>query len=705
MENINLTIKNNIATLCFNLENEKVNKLSFQVLHELNEKLDSIKDDRSIKLLLITSAKKHIFIAGADINEIREIKEKDEIYNLLLKAHKIFNKLENLPCPTISVIDGACMGGGLELALNTDYRVSTNTSRVKIALPEVKLGIIPGFGGTLRLPRLVGLLPSLDMILSGKTIDAKKAYKLGLIDKYFGEGQLEYKLEEFCDGVLKGKIPKKKKPFSLIDLLPFVRNIVYQKAKEKLDKKLHPRFYSPFRALEVIKNSYGKTLEEGIEIEARAFSKIAITSESKNMIELFFTSEELKKDFKNIKTQSPIERTAVIGGGVMGKGIIWLFTKYTNDIRVKLRKLNNASDIFDSVSKLYTYFLKTRKMTKPQIELKLNKLSFTDKFNGLGLTDLALEAIVEDIDQKKATYKELESNLKDDAIIASNTSSISINKLSDELKHKDRFLGIHFFNPVNMMPLVEVIPSQHISEQNIARTFEFLRRCGKTPVLVGDCAGFLVNRVLLPYINEAGYILEEGGNITHIDKTLKDFGMPMGAFNLTDVVGIDVGYKVADILQNAYGERMKINSVLSSVHNDLKLKGKKAKKGFYLYENNQEKENPEIQKLIKNNTTISKDEIVNRTIFIMVNEASRCLEESIIKKTNYLDFAMIAGTGFPAFRGGLLKYADSIGIAKIVETLENYKERYGDRFTPSDLLYKLRDEQKNFYNGGELWNC
>lgn len=699
-------INNAVATLCFDMENEKANKLSQEVLKELEQLLEEIKDNKLIKVLLITSAKENIFIAGADINEIKQMNDEHEIYNVLLSIDSVLNELEQLPYPTVAVINGACMGGGLELALCCNYRIATSAAKTKIAFPEIKLGIFPGFGGTQRLPKLVGLINSLDLILTAKIIDAKKAHRIGLVDKYFMEGHLEFQIEEFTQAIINNTLNERKKPFKIMEYFNFTREIIFSKAKENLVKKVHPNFKGPYAALELISKTYGTNLKDGIEKEARAFASIAITPESKNLIDLFFISEEIKKDYKDTKFDKKIQSTAVVGNGVMGKGIIWLFSKFATDVRIKLRKMEQVESIISATAKLYSFFIKTRKMTKKQVELKLNTLSYTDKFNGLGLTDFTIEAIVENSEQKISTYKELESKVDKKAIIATNTSSISINSLSQGLEHKNRFLGIHFFNPVNKMPLVEVIPSTHTSEETIARSFEFLRRCGKMPVLVGDCAGFLVNRVLIPYINEAGFILEDGNTIVSIDETLKEFGMPMGAFTLADEVGIDVGYKVANILYESYGERMKVSSVLAMVHDDLKLLGKKGGKGFYIH--NQKGEtvvNLDIAKKLSGNTNIATTkEITNRAIFIMINEASRCLEEGIIKKVTHLDFAMIAGTGFPAFRGGLLKYADDTGIDYIVDKLETYKGLFGDRFTPSDLLYKLKENKKTFYTGEELWN-
>jgi len=705
-QHIKFNNDNGIATLCFDMQKQNVNKLSFEVLKQLQKLIEEIKNDSSIKVLLITSAKEKIFIAGADISEIKQMNDEHEIYNVVISVDAIFEELEQLPYPTVAVINGACMGGGLELALCCNYRIATSESKTKLSFPEIKLGIFPGFGGTQRAPKVVGLINALDLILTGKVIDSKKAFRIGLVDKYFSEGQMEFKIEEFVKAILDKKLKTKKRALNLMEYFSFTREIIFKKAKENLVKKVHPSFKGPYAALDIIHNSFGNKLKEGIEKEARAFASLAITPESKNLIDLFFISESIKKDYKNVKFDGKIEKTAVIGNGVMGKGIIWLFSKYANDVRIKLRHIEQVESIISATTKLYSFFIKSRKMTKKQVEFKLNKISYTQEFNGFGIIDLTLEAIIENSEQKMATYKELEKNLAQTAIIATNTSSISINSFSNDLEYKERFLGIHFFNPVNKMPLVEVIPSKYTSKENIAKSFEFLRRCGKMPILVGDCAGFLVNRVLIPYINEAGFILESGNSVASIDQTLKEFGMPMGAFILADEVGIDVGLKVANILYESYGERMKVSSALKMVHNDLKLLGKKAGKGFYIHNKKGDMfVNIDIAKNLKNNTNIATSkEITNRAIFIMINEASRCLEEGIIKKVTHLDFAMIAGTGFPAFRGGLLKYADDIGIDYLVEKLETYKGLFGDRFTPSDLLYKLKQSNKTFYTGEELWN-
>jgi 3-hydroxyacyl-CoA dehydrogenase / enoyl-CoA hydratase / 3-hydroxybutyryl-CoA epimerase len=699
MNNIKLKINQNIATLTFDLENEKINKLSFEILKEFDEKLNIIKDDSTIKALVIDSAKKNIFIAGADIKEIEKLKDEKEVYEALIQVHRIFNKLENLKIPTIAYINGACMGGGLELALACKYRVLSTNEKTKLAFPEIKLGIFPGFAGTIRAPKLIGLVNSLDLILTGKTIDAKKAYRINLADVIFDDSQKEFMLDDFIKKAIYGTIKNRRK-FNILDYSPF-NEIVFAKALKGLKAKVNKDYKAPYKALEVIKRTLNKELEDSIKIEAKEFSKLAVSKESKNMIKLFFLFEKLNKNYE--KTSNPISNAIILGNGVMGKGIIWLFSKYLKDVRIKIRDISQANGIINDVSKIYDYLIKSRRMTKNQVDFKLNKISYTDKFNGFKNFDFIIEAIIEDEKTKKDTYTQLEKVINDNTIIATNTSSISIEKLGSEIKNKENFLGVHFFNPVNLMPLVEVIPTSYTSKETVNKVFELLISCGKTPVLVGDCAGFIVNRILLPYMNEAAFILEEGSTIENIDKVIKDFGMPMGPFTLADTVGVDIGYKVASILNESYGNRMPIAMIIEKMYK-AKLLGAKTKAGFYEYKGKDKYTNSLVTSMLENNNKIIEDEqIVQRCIYIMINEASRCLEENIVTDASIIDFAMITGTGFPPHKGGLLNYANEIGLENILKSLREFEKNHGIRFTPSNLLIKLVESNKNFETGEMLW--
>ncbi|NQY22942.1 MAG: enoyl-CoA hydratase/isomerase family protein [Campylobacteraceae bacterium] len=697
MTNILLKIQNNIATLEIDCKNEKVNILSLQVLNELDEKLNEIIQNKSIKLLLIQSGKKNTFIAGADIKEIQTFKDEEEVLGLLEKGHSIFNKLENLNIPSVVYINGACMGGGLELALACTYRVISAQS--KLAFPEVKLGFFPGLGGTQRAPKVMGLINALDLILSGKTIDAKKAYRIQLADAIFDEGQKEFKLKAFIKNVLNHKI-KKRKTFSLLESWP-LRELIFSKALKTLKRKVNKDFKGPYIALNIIKKTYQKDFKHGLELEAKEFSKLAVSKEAKYMIELFFMFEKYNKNFT--KTKDPLSKVSILGCGVMGQGIIWLFSKYLKEVRIKDISLDYIQGALKKIAKLYDFALQNRSLSKTQVDFNMNKISYTKDFSGMKDIEFAIEVIFENEKVKKQAYKELEEVLNPDAIIASNTSSISIETLSQNIKNKKNFLGVHFFNPANLMPLVEVIPSSHTSKKTINRVLELLVSCGKTPIVVGDCAGFVVNRILLPYLNEAAFILKDSSSITQIDKVLKDFGMPMGPFVLADTVGIDVGYEVSKILNKAYGKRMPISDILIKLH-ELKLFGRKTQEGFYTYEGKNIQENQSIESMInENRKDISKNEILDRCLLIMINEAARCLEENIVQDANTINFAMITGTGFPPYKGGLLSYANDLGLEYIVKTLKKLQEEQGLRFKPCKLLLALEKNNQNFNTGDTLW--
>jgi 3-hydroxyacyl-CoA dehydrogenase / enoyl-CoA hydratase / 3-hydroxybutyryl-CoA epimerase len=609
-----------------------------------------------------------------------------------------------MPFPTIAYINGSCMGGGTELSLFCDYRIASMSDKTKIALPEVNLGIFPGFGGTQNLPKIVGLINSLNMILTGKVISAKKALRIGLVDKIIHDVNSGNELILFAQKLQKQTsriiIKSKRNKNKFIEKIPLVKTIILRKAKTNIIKKTRGFYPAPLAALNVIKNTIDKPLKIGLQFEATEFAKLANSRITNNLIDLYFCNEALKKEnFTNLKAKKEIQNIAVLGAGIMGGGIAWLFSKINLNTRIK--DINNKAIAigYQQIHKIYGQLKKLRKYRQTEIDNKIAKISATTEYVAFGKSDLAIEAIIENLDIKKKTLKEFEQKLPDDCIIASNTSSIKIAKIATSLKKPERFLGIHFFNPVNRMPLVEIIPGPKTSKQTIADAVAIIKKTGKTPIVVGDCAGFLVNRILIPYINEAAYILEDTQEIFEIDEIIYNFGMPMGPFTLADTVGIDVGYKVAEILENEYGERMKIAPLLSKMYNKEKLLGKKANAGFFKYlPKNKKIVNEKVTKYFnKAPISLAKQKILERCIFIMINEAAKCLEEKIIDNPKYLDMAMIMGTGFPAFRGGLLKYADNYGINEIVTRLKEFEKSYGCRFSPANLLLKMAKENKSFY--------
>lgn len=699
MEAFTLKNEHGIATLCFDLEDSAVNILSFEVIKALDETLEELKKADDIQLLKITSAKEDVFIAGADISEIEVLKDEEKAYELVRQGQQILSKISALPYPTLAIIDGACLGGGLELALCCDYRLTTENPKTKIGLPEVNLGVLPGFGGTQRLKRLTGLSKALELILGGKILNGKKAEKLGLVDACVPVGYLEFKEKAFVDSILNTpkKILAKRKQGSLMD--KYLPSLVFSYARKNVMAKTKGKYPAAISILDLFEKTQGQDLQKGLESEARAFSKLAVTEISKNLIGLFYSSELLKKE-KGVKRKVnpiPINMINVIGAGVMGAGIVFQFSKLDKLVRMKLRRYEQAGEAMKSIAAVYAGFIKRRRLSKAEVGQKLAHISYTTEFNGFGHCDLALEAIVENTEAKQELYAQLEEIMDESAIIASNTSSLSISMLSEKMQHPERFIGMHFFNPVPRMPLVEIIAGKKTSAKTIATVVSLAKEAGKTPVVVGDCAGFLVNRILLPYINEAVRMFEEGADYVRMDKIIADFGMPMGPFVLADEVGLDVGYKVAKVLEGAYGERMKVSSILDRVYHQMNLLGKKAGKGFYIHQGKKRQVNDAVKALVFSKRQFDEKEVIDRAMLIMVNEAAMCLEEGIVDNAQYLDMAMIMGTGFPPFRGGLLKYADSLGIESVVITLKSLEKHHGLRFKPAKLLLDMAKNKETFY--------
>ena len=702
-----------ISDLIFDLADEKVNKFSTPVMEELSHVLDELKDNVKIKVLVIRSTKRDIFIAGADIAEIAGIREEETGRRLAEKGQAIFNKLENLPFPTVAVIHGACLGGGLEFSLACTFRIASDHPKTQLGLPEVNLGVVPGFGGTQRLPRLIGLSQALPMILTGKPVNGSKAYKIKLVDACIASEFFTERVNDFVQGILDPQkrrwiLQRRKTSSWFLDKTSLGQTLVFQRAQKDLREKTHGQYPAPLKAVDVIRKTLNGSIKKGLAIEAQALGALAITSVCKNLIQIFYAQEALRKD-SGIKGDSQlklIQSAGVLGAGVMGGGIAWLFSSVEIPVRMKDINWEAMAKGFQSAEGMYRQLLKIRKMKESEVNLKMLRISGGLDYAGFKGLDIIIEAIVENLQVKKKVLAEVEPQVRDDAILASNTSALSIDQMSSALKHPERFIGMHFFNPVNRMPLVEVIPGQKTSLETVATLVAFVKTLKKTPVVVKNCAGFLVNRILLPYMNEAAHLLEEGADLGFVDRCILRFGMPMGPFSLTDEVGIDVGYHVAKTLSESYGERMAVAGILQIIAMEKKMLGKKGQKGFYLYQGKAKRVNPEIAGIIKSyqdqhpvkQKNINEELILDRCLLMMVNEAARCMEENVIAKAEYLDMAMILGTGFPPFRGGILRYTDQREIRSVVDRLNYLSESEGPRFQPSALLISMAKNNRKFYN-------
>lgn len=703
------TVHGRIGEIVLDDHGAPVNMLSTPMMDELERCIDDSIARAELDALIIRSTKKDIFIAGADIHEIAGITKREEALEKSRRGQDIVTKLERLPFPTVAVIDGACLGGGLELALACTYRLVSDNPAVKIGLPETTLGILPGFGGTWRLPRLIGMSQALPMVLTGRTVDGARAFKLGLADGYYPKAFLGDAADAFIRAIVKPGARKtiikkrkaKRQNMNLFDGNPIGRLIVAAAAKNEMMKRTRGRYPAQIEALRTVRGNYSRTYAAAMKKEREAFARLAVSDTAKKLIALFFTGEALKKDHRADNVRG-IESAAVLGAGKMGGGIAWLISNAEIPVRMKDINWDAVGKGYAAVNDIYKDLIRIRKIDEREAMLRAHRVSGTVDYSGFANADFVIEAVVEDIEVKIKTFRELEKIVRPDTIIATNTSSLSVDAMAQAFEHPGRFIGFHFFNPVNRMPLIEVVPGVRTSEEVLLRTVAFARTLKKIPIVVRDCNGFLVNRILMAYLNEAMLMLEEGVPFTRIDAVMTAYGMPMGPFALLDEIGIKVGAKVAVIIAAAHPERASAGKLLSIVGHHEKLIGRSTGSGFYRYRGKDRSANPLIKELIIANgipssNSIGAEEIEERCLVRMINEAARCIEEGIITRPDYLDMAMLYGTGFPAFRGGVLRAADDIGIDVVLKKLSDYEMKYGPRFKASALLMAMRSRKERFY--------
>lgn len=694
--------KNKIGILSFDRPGSDVNVLTTEHLMEFNTCMDKIAGQAGLEALVIRSAKSRIFIAGADINEIAGISTEKDAFEKAEQGKAVFQKLEDLKIPTVCVINGACLGGGYELALACTFRVASFSDQVKIGLPEANLGILPGFGGSIRLPKLLGLTRALPMILAGRVVSAKDALKYGMVDRLFPAGSLDADALAFAHQAIQKKIKTGKKSKDaltwFLEDTPVGRAVVFDQARKGVALKAKNFYPAPYEIIKLIQKTYGRGSPHAYRLESEHFARLGTTAVSKNLIKLFFMSEKYKKvAWTKLSAKTlPVQKCGVIGAGVMGGGIAQLVSAKNIPVRVKDINDKALGGALKEARQIYKGALKRKKITASEMERKMNLISVGLTPEGLRRCDVIIEAVVEDLGIKQKVFKDLDERSAPEIILASNTSSLPVTKMAAVTQHPERVIGLHFFNPVDRMPLVEVIRAEQTSDETVDRMVQFARLLGKTVIVVKDAPGFLVNRLLLPYMNEAAYLLETGMGPEQIDRLVEGFGMPMGPVELADQVGIDVGVKVAHILQDAFGARMRVADILEDVKQK-GLLGKKSNKGFYLYVGKKKSVNPEV-KIGTRPAKISEQDALKRMIYIMINEAARCLEEGVVDGPETVDIGMIMGTGFPPFRGGLLHFADQTGLKDIVADLERFAATVDrERFSPSSYLLKLAKENRKFY--------
>lgn len=660
---------NNIVWLSLDRQDAAANTINVEVLDELSEILNDIAAQSDIRSVIITSAKSNGFIYGADIKLFTQVDDRDGVITLLTKGQTVFNQLAALSVPTVAMINGICLGGGLELALACSYRVAVDSSQ--LGLPEVKLGIFPGWGGTVRLPRLIGGLQAMDLILNGRIINAKEAAKLGVIDFAVPERHLKRAAEMAA----MGQFPVHQPTFLQgITNSRAVRHLLGPIMRRKLAQKVQQTYYPHVYAAVDKWVRYGvddKGFAEEVIVNA---DLISTYNTFKNLVRVFFLQERLKGLAKGIDFKA--QCVHVIGSGVMGGAIAAWCALRGLHVTLQDRK---PELVAPAIKEAYRLFKK--KLKDPlQVQAAMDRLQPDTSGNGVATADVIIEAIYENLQAKQELFKHLEETAKPDAILATNTSSIPLDEINQVLKNPERLVGIHFFNPVSLMQLVEVVCGKKTKKDIADKAIAFVRQIDRLPLPVKSSPGFLVNRVLMPYIMEALQLLHEKVPAPLIDKAAINFGMPMGPIELADTVGLDVLLSVGKYLAEYYqGEiPQELIKLVEAGH-----LGRKTGRGFYVYKNNK----PVKEKI--GSETLAWREIANRLILRMTNEAAACLREKVVEDADLLDAGMIFGTGFAPFRGGPLHYAQSFDEGQLNKLYDQLQHQYGERFTPDIEWQKL----------------
>ncbi len=688
-----------IATLMLDLQPHKVNVLTTEVMTELEAMIGQVEKKPGVVFLVIKSGKPGSFIAGADIAEIKGITDEKDAAGKSRTGQELFDRISALRFPTLAVIDGPCLGGGLELALACTYRIASTSSRTKLGFPEVSLGIIPGFGGTQRMPRLTGLVNAISAITSGRQFDWRKSLAMHLVDEAYPAEFLDYKAIEFVNDVLyAGKSlevarsrKKRKISHSLMESTAIGRALLFAGARKKLLSVTRGNYPAPLAALRVLRKTRSVNPAKGLHVERTEFARLAVSGVSKNLIRVYYGNEELRKSPQTEGTPSEIRSCGVVGAGVMGGAIAWLMSNADLPVRLLDIDWEYVRRGFKLARNNYDRLIELGKIDSRTADSRMRKISGATDYSRLWSADIVIEAIVEKIEHKRKALALVEDSVSADAVIATNTSSLSVTAMQDSLYKPERFCGMHFFNPVNRMQLVEVIPGEKTSPDTVATVVSFARALGKTPIVVKDSPGFLVNRILMAYLNEAILMLCEGFDVRFTDSALSGFGMPMGPFALLDEIGMDIAADVGGIIGEAFKERFVRTELLSRMK-DAKLLGKKTGSGFYVHEGKKKKVNPAAADILRSvsvpvrKPAMDAKTAVDRCVYVMLNEAAHCLDEGVALRPEHVDMAMILGTGFPPFRGGLLRFAEETGFESVAATLGRLAEKYGKRFEPARYL-------------------
>lgn len=698
-----------IAMLTFDAPGKGANVFSRHVLEELNEHLNALEKRTDLAGLILRSGKPGQFIAGADITEFAAAKDitHADVVAMCTNGRKLFQRLSKVPFVTVAAIDGIALGGGAEISSWCDRRVMANDRRTQFGFPEVKIGILPGWGGTARTPRMIGLANAIELVCGGESIDGRAAYQLGIACDVVPPEQIEQAAINCIRGEQKtGQYLADRQAWSQpLAIGDTELGFLAVTANAFITGQTKGQYPAPIEALNTMVSAARSNIDDACQAEAEAMANLFGTPINRALINVFLLTDRNKKDTgvdrQDIKPR-PIKAAGVFGAGIMGAGIAAATIR--KKIPVTLNDANAAAmakgvqGVLDEVA-----FDKTLKGPSPQKMLEnvplLNATTLLQEFAGC---DLVIEAVIENPEIKKQLYAKIEPLLSDEAILASNTSTIPITRLAEGLKRPERFCGIHFFNPVRRMPLVEVIRGAKTSDETVVTAVAYAKSIGKSPIVVNDGPGFLVNRLLLPYMNEALELILDGAEIRHIEKAAQKFGMPMGPITLYDVVGLDTAYYAGAVMHEAFPNRCVASPLLGAMVEAKRL-GQKTGVGFFSYGDKKGKGQPDptlatiVDPLIRKREKFSPEQIEHRLFLPMVLEATRILEEKVVRDPRDVDLGLIFGTGFPPFKGGLLYWADTMGAAKIIELLKPL-EALGERAQPTPMLLELAKSGKGFYS-------
>jgi 3-hydroxyacyl-CoA dehydrogenase/enoyl-CoA hydratase/3-hydroxybutyryl-CoA epimerase len=707
MSSLTTTTHGPTALVTLDLPGESVNKLNAAVKEELEATFARLATDPAVTAVVLISGKPDTFIAGADIEEFTRVSTQAEFERLSREGQLMVQRIEDFPKPVIAAIHGACLGGGLELSLACHYRIATDHPKTQLGLPEVQLGLLPGAGGCQRLPRLIGLRAALNIILAGRSERGAKALKLGMVDELVPQSILLSTVLAAAQRLASSGVPTRHPPggvsAGLLERNRVGRRLVYLLAERDVRKKTGGHYPAPLAALDAVRAGLENGLAEGYAVESRKFGELAVTDVSRKLVQIFFATTALKKDDgvpPGSAEPGEIHRVGIIGSGFMGAGIAGTTVATAGvDVRLKDTELSRVGKGLKAATAILDGRLKRRSITKYEYRRLTALLSGTSDYTGFGRADLVIEAVFEDLDLKRRVLVETEAATPVTAVFATNTSTIPIADIAAAAARPDRVIGMHFFSPVDRMPLLEVIPTGGTSARTIVTAVRFGRKLGKTVIVVRDRPGFWVNRILTPYMNEAGFLLGEGVPMEVIDRVMTRFGFPVGPITLLDEVGIDVAAKAGEVMYHAFGERLAPSPLVEKMITAGRL-GRKNGKGFYHYHNNERTGADEAAYDllgVRPRAPASTEALEQRLVYSLLNEAAMAAAEGVVRSPRDGDIGAIFGFGYPAFRGGPLRYIDDLGAATVVRVLRELQSRYGARFAPAESLVALAERGGRFY--------